>query len=395
VRFVRVITASKIQARQMLEAFMPRAGIEYSRRRNVDFGPNNRTNVSGLSPWIRVRVIPEWDLITEVLKHHTAAQASKWIDEVCWRTYWKGWLRLRPTVWDDYLAELAKDRSAMADDTRFQSVVAADSGIDCMDAWTRELIDTGYLHNHARMWYASIWIHTLQLPWSLGADFFMRHLFDGDPAANTLSWRWVAGLHTLGKTYLATAANIQTYSNGRFSPQVPLATVPADVSQSVPAPPAVTIEPLESSSGSARVGLLLQEDDLSALDWLGERAGVVACVGFIPQQIYTQHRIVPAVFDFRYACMTDALASQGAVYTQLPEVVQWAHDHDLDVLLIAEPPIGLWTPLLPELAAALRRANIELVVQRHWWDEHFYPHARAGFFRFKKAIPAAIDHLTR
>jgi deoxyribodipyrimidine photo-lyase len=92
--------------------------------------------------------------------------------------------------------------------------------------------------------------------------------------------------------------------------------------------------------------------------------------------------------------MTDALASKGAVYTQLPEVLQWAQERDLDVLLIAEPPIGLWTPLLPELAAALRREDIRLVVQRHWWDEHFYPHARAGFFRFKKAIPAAIDHLT-
>jgi deoxyribodipyrimidine photo-lyase len=65
----------------------------------------------------------------------------------------------------------------------------------------QELVETGYLHNHARMWFASIWIFTLRLPWELGADFFLRHLLDGDAASNTLSWRWVAGLHTKGKHY--------------------------------------------------------------------------------------------------------------------------------------------------------------------------------------------------
>ena len=93
------------------------------------------------------------------------------------------------------------------------------TGIDCFDAWARELVATGYLHNHARMWFASIWIFTLRLPWELGADFFLRHLIDGDPASNTLSWRWVAGLQTAGKTYLATAENIARFTGGRFAPQ--------------------------------------------------------------------------------------------------------------------------------------------------------------------------------
>lgn len=378
----------------MLEAFMPRAGAEYSRSRNFDFGMNHRMNVSGLSPWVRMRVMPEWVLIAEVLKHHTAADAVKFIDEVCWRTYWKGWLRLRPTVWDDYLAELAKDRPSIDDNTCYLSVVAGESGIDCMDAWTRELIDTGYLHNHARMWYASIWVHTLKLPWSLGADFFLRHLLDGDPAANTLSWRWVAGLHTEGKAYLATAENIQTYSNGRFCPQFPLATAPADVSQSSRNPPALTLEPIEPLGESRRLGLLLHEDDLSALDWIGERVDVVAWAGFISQHFYTEHGVTPSVFNFRHRCMTDFLASKGAVYAQLPEVVQWAQNQNIDVLLMAEPSIGMWSDVLAELAAVLSCSGIQLVYQRHWWDQHFYPHAQAGFFRFKKAIPAAIDQLT-
>ena len=65
------------------------------------------------------------------------------------------------------------------------------------------LKENNYLHNHARMWFASIWVFTLDLPWQLGAEFFMKHLFDGDAAANTLGWRWVAGIQTQGKNYLA------------------------------------------------------------------------------------------------------------------------------------------------------------------------------------------------
>jgi deoxyribodipyrimidine photo-lyase len=68
------------------------------------------------------------------------------------------------------------------------------TGIACFDQWTGELLETGYLHNHARVWFSSIWIFTLRLPWKLGADFFIRFLNDGDSASNTLSWRWVAGL---------------------------------------------------------------------------------------------------------------------------------------------------------------------------------------------------------
>ena len=63
------------------------------------------------------------------------------------------------------------------------------------------------------MWFASIWIFTLNLPWELGANFFYKNLLDADPASNTLSWRWVAGLHTEGKFYLARQENIEKFSN--------------------------------------------------------------------------------------------------------------------------------------------------------------------------------------
>ena len=67
------------------------------------------------------------------------------------------------------------------------------------------------------MWFASIWIFTLKLPWQLGAAFFLEYLYDGDVASNTLSWRWVAGIHTKNKAYFASAENIQKYSSKTVS----------------------------------------------------------------------------------------------------------------------------------------------------------------------------------
>jgi hypothetical protein len=44
----------------------------------------------------------------------------------------------------------------------------------------------------------------------------MQHLYDGDAASNTLGWRWVAGIQTQGKHYLASEWNIKKFTNNRF-----------------------------------------------------------------------------------------------------------------------------------------------------------------------------------
>jgi len=208
---------SRASAIEKLNLFVDQNLFEYSRLRNFDFGPNNRSNISCLSPYITHGVISELELIKRSLSKFSFLKNEKFIQEVLWRTYWKGWLELRPAVWTDYLDELKKIREEFKDNTDYKKAIEGNTNIECFDQWINELKENNYLHNHARMWFASIWVFTLELPWQLGAEFFMKHLYDGDAAANTLGWRWVAGIQTQGKNYLASEWNIKKFTNNRFS----------------------------------------------------------------------------------------------------------------------------------------------------------------------------------
>ena len=211
-----IFEASRAKAVDQLNNFVENNLSDYSKLRNFDFGPSNRTNISCLSPYITHGVINELELIDKSLKKFTFAKNEKFIQEVLWRVYWKGWLELRPNVWSDYLIELDKIKSEFKNKQNYLNAIEGKTNIDCFNEWVIELKENNYLHNHTRMWFASIWIFTLELPWQLGAEFFMQNLFDGDAASNTLGWRWVAGVQTQGKHYLASEWNINKFTNNRF-----------------------------------------------------------------------------------------------------------------------------------------------------------------------------------
>ena len=208
---------SRASAIEKLNKFVNQNLFEYSRLRNFDYGPKNRSNVSCLSPYITHGVISELEVIKKSLSKFSFSKNEKFIQEVLWRTYWKGWLELRPVVWIDYLNELKKIRDEFKDNVDYKNATEGNTNIECFNEWVKELKKTNYLHNHVRMWFASIWVFTLDLPWHLGAEFFMKHLYDGDAASNTLGWRWVAGIQTQGKNYLASEWNIKKFTNNRFS----------------------------------------------------------------------------------------------------------------------------------------------------------------------------------
>jgi len=208
---------SRAAALNKLNNFVEENLAEYSKLRNFDFGPEKRTNVSCLSPYITHGVINEREIIEKSLSKFSFSKNEKFIQEVLWRTYWKGWLELRPNVWTDYLIELNKIREDFKDNQNYNNAIEGKTNIECFNYWVNELKENNYLHNHTRMWFASIWIFTLELPWQLGAEFFMQHLYDGDAASNTLGWRWVAGVQTQGKHYLASEWNIKKFTNNRFN----------------------------------------------------------------------------------------------------------------------------------------------------------------------------------
>ena len=211
-----IFEASRAKAVDQLNNFIEQNLTDYSKLRNFDFGPSNRSNISCLSPYITHGVINELEVINKSLKKFSFAKNEKFIQEVLWRVYWKGWLELRPNVWTDYLNELKKIREEFIDNADYKNAIEGSTNIECFNKWVNELKENNYLHNHARMWFASIWVFTLELPWQLGAEFFMNHLYDGDAASNTLGWRWVAGIQTQGKNYLASEWNINKFTNNRF-----------------------------------------------------------------------------------------------------------------------------------------------------------------------------------
>jgi len=208
--------SSRAEAVGELNQFIENNLLEYSKLRNFDFGPQKRNNTSCLSPYVAHGLINETEIINKSLKKFSFVKNEKFIQEVLWRVYWKGWLELRPNVWTDYLQELKDIKEKYKNNKDYLNAIGGKTNIECFNEWVNELKKFNYLHNHARMWFASIWIFTLNLPWQLGAEFFMKHLFDGDAASNTLGWRWVAGIQTQGKNYLATEWNIKKFTNNRF-----------------------------------------------------------------------------------------------------------------------------------------------------------------------------------
>ena len=203
---------SRSSALNKLNSFIENDILNYNSKRNFDFGIKNRNNVSCLSPYITHRLITEYETVKKVLLKHPFQKVDKFIQEIFWRIYWKGWLELRPKVWSDFTGDL-KD---INEDDNYKKAINGETQIKCFNDWVKELKENNYLHNHTRMWFASIWIFTLNLPWQKGAEFFIKNLLDGDAASNTLSWRWVAGLQTKGKHYVAQSWNINKFTNNKY-----------------------------------------------------------------------------------------------------------------------------------------------------------------------------------
>ncbi|WP_170560201.1 FAD-binding domain-containing protein [Ruegeria atlantica] len=379
-----------------LQQFAARTGRHYVRTRNYDFGAERRSNVSGLSPWLRHRLITEQEVLERVLAAHSASASEKFVQEVFWRTYFKGWLEQRPSVWTQYQRDLITTIQSLESDpeleSQFRSAVTGNTGIDCFDHWARELVTNGYLHNHARMWFASIWIFTLRLPWQLGADFFLRHLMDGDPASNTLSWRWVGGLHTKGRIYLARPDNIAKYTEGRFHPKG-LTTSAAPLTEPIEHPHVpLSLSHIRSDPPYL---LLLTEEDLSGAALMSSSPAHV--IGLMATRGRSPNPIGNIARDFAAGAMNDALEP----FAQIAETAEdWsvplikaAKTAGVSTIATAYAPVGPVRSRLDRAEPVLKGVGITMHRVVRQYDAVAWPQAKAGFFGLRKKIPSILSQM--
>ena len=389
-----------------LAEFLPAAGRRYADERNHDNGPagGGRGNVSQLSPWLHAGLIGAPEVLEAVLSQHSPRSAEKFIAEVFWRLYFKGYLEQRPTVWTDYckgrdaaLAALTRNAGLR---TAYAQATEGRTGIEAFDVWAQELVETGYLHNHARMWFASIWIFTLKLDWQLGADFFLRHLMDGDAASNTLSWRWVAGLHTRGKHYLARADNIARYTAGR--PGGALAAeglaedaAPLEEAHEYPRRLPDLPPPVRAADLAAPYALLFH-DEAAHHTPLPLPAAPALVIGASRSAARSPGVVGSPAERFTQGAMASGLAEAAAAFGC--PAVQWQAGKPLAAVMaeagverIAVPylPAG-WTrdALAPELAALAAQGRVVTLLGA--LDRATWPHAKAGFFGVAKQIDALL-----
>ncbi len=386
-----------------LKEFAPLAGETYSNERNFDFSSTKKNSVSALSPWIKHRLITEEEVLIEILKYHSPHSAMKFIQEVFWRGYFKGWLEQHPTVWSHHNEKLIKEYTKLENNKfikeNYMSAINGETGIECFDFWCEQLKSTGYLHNHVRMWFASIWVFTLKLPMELGADFFMLHLIDADAASNTLSWRWVSGLHTKGKAYAARASNIEKFTNGQFNPSGQLVEDVSPLTENIDHP-LVSLPQLDKSIQKDAV-LLVTEEDCSPETSLETKDLEVEILPLYLEKKYPRW-IQPnnSVRFFSNTAVQNTCQRLGQLGVEKIDKTKWT-----DTILEASDRLGTKNIIIPKVPVGAVKSKLrkvkknlaehDIYIYEHYknYDIYTWQHASKGFFKLKKQIPNILHQL--
>jgi deoxyribodipyrimidine photo-lyase len=390
---------TRVAALARLDEFLPAAGRYAAERNYVRPG---HENISRLSPWVQKRLLLESEIVAVARARWSFPAVEKFVQEVYWRTYWKGWLEQRPAAWSRWVESVPRLRESLGPEQQamLAAALTGKTGIAGIDAWAQELVATGYLHNHARMWFASIWVFTLRLPWELGAAFFNEHLLDGDVASNTLSWRWVAGLQTPGKTYVARADNIAFYTDGAHAPEAGQLASAAFAIKEEPLPKVMAwtedANHVASLKTFERIGLWVHPEDLAVEQ--GELAGlkIKAVNASWPADITVRAGWSEKVSAWTQAGLQDgakragqhfgAPVSSGETSDLAVSLVQWAKQNNLQAVVAYRPFVGPWLAEALALEATLASAGITMIWRRRNWDAEHFPHATRGYFPFWERI---------
>ena len=387
-------TTLREQSLNKLENFISKGLPYYSFKRNYDLGPSNRTNISLLSPYIRKRILHEKEIINKCLKHNSLSKIEKFIQEVFWRVYWKGWMEGRVRVWQNYnknLRSLISEYSFGEKKDNYNTALNGKTGIDCFDDWIKELINYGYLHNHSRMWFASIWIHTLKLPWELGANFFLKNLVDGDPASNTLSWRWVAGLHTRGKCYVASEDNIKKFTNGRYlqknilNKEITLPEFESFIFEK---------KQFKTQNFSKKNNLILL--NINNLSYLDETIQMMKenYICFINHDEVYNYSDLPRKFNKtsidEYISFLNTKKIECKIFSNFGNFFSFFEKSEFSKVFTFYPSIGYE---LDFLNSQFKKFGVNLNFIYDEFDKLCWKHASSGFFKFKTKIPDFVSQI--
>ncbi len=175
----------------------------YGKTRNFLWG-----KVSYLSPYISRGVISLPFVKDEVLKNYNYRTAEKWVSELAWREFFQ---RIWQAKGDAIHNDLRNTQFPIKHKNIPSAILEANTGIHAIDEGIQNLIDTGYMHNHMRMYTAMLTTNMGQAHWYKPAQWMYYHLLDHDAASNHLSWQWVAGAFS-SKKYIANQENINKYT---------------------------------------------------------------------------------------------------------------------------------------------------------------------------------------
>lgn len=200
VRGVELPVPGEAGARERWDQFLAGSLEDYADDRD-------RADVDGtsvMSPYLAVGAVHPRTLLADLVRVRTEVNASgvaKFESELAWREFYAD------VVWHNGDA-LHRDIDARmrgmpydADDELVEAWQQGRTGYPIVDAAQRQLAAIGWVHNRARMITASFLTKDLHAWWPVGADHFLEHLIDGDPASNSLGWQWVAGTGTDAAPY--------------------------------------------------------------------------------------------------------------------------------------------------------------------------------------------------
>jgi deoxyribodipyrimidine photo-lyase len=198
------IRGGRRAALEQLETFQ---AVGYGKRNFIE------ASTSRLSAYLRHGVLTIAEVAEHVRTHAGGREKLEFLKQLSWHEFFL-------LVLEQEGAAVLENLEALKYATHWQlempsDILEARTGLPCVDTWVEKLIETGYLHNHERLWFAAYVTHWRKTHWKAGFDFFREYLLDGDIASNALSWQWVASTFS-SKPYFMNQQNIQKYSSDAY-----------------------------------------------------------------------------------------------------------------------------------------------------------------------------------